>query len=395
VTAGKQRRHGAAAHAVVPTRTQAKLRERVKELTCLYEIARLVASPGKTLGEVLQRIAELLPPAWLHADIASAGIVLDGRLFSTPGFERTCLRQSADILVKGRKRGVVEAAYAEERPPLDEGPFLKEERSLIDAVAREISVVVEQKTLEQDQEETQEQLRRADRLATLGLLSASIAHEMNEPLEGILGFAQLIRKAPGLPESAERDARKIVEASLHARDIVRKMRLVSRQSPAQKSSVNVNRLVEEGLSLLENKCKRSGIDIVKLLAPDLPDITADPTQLRQVLVNLVVNADQAMPRGGKITITTRQDDHTISLIVEDSGTGIDSKVLDRIFDPFFTLKNANEGTGLGLAIVHRIVSSHGGKINVDSQPGKGSRFEVILPLGPNPGSEEKGRNANV
>ncbi|MCX7045605.1 MAG: ATP-binding protein [Candidatus Sumerlaeota bacterium] len=368
------------ANAMARGQAQVELRERVKELSCLYGIARIVAEPGKTLEKILCEIVDILPPSWLYPGIASAGIALDGRLFSTAGYEKGRFKQIAEIIVKDEKRGAITVAYSEDRPELDEGPFLSEERNLIDAIAREISLVVEHKTLEQEKEEFEEQLRRADRLATVGLLAAGIAHEMNEPLEGILGFAQLIQKTPELPDSIAKDVEKIISASLHARDVVRKMRLFSRQTPPQKTAVNLNRLVEEGLYFLESKCKKSGVEIVKVLVRNLPDITADLTQLQQVLVNLVVNAAQAMPHGGKIVIHTEQGDETVSLIVEDSGSGIESHALKHIFDPLFTLKGSDEGTGMGLAIVHRIVSLHGGKLRVDSKLGIGSRFEAIFPL---------------
>jgi signal transduction histidine kinase len=285
-------------------------------------------------------------------------------------------------------------AYSKQKPSLDEGPFLREERNLIDAVARELSLVIERKNLEHEKEEFSDQLRRADRLATMGLLAAGIAHEMNEPLEGILGFAQLIRKNPQLPDSVARDLDKIITASLNAREIVRKMRMLSRQTPLQKSLTNLNRLIDEGLDFLENRCKRCGIKIVRNLAGNLPDIIADSTQLNQVLVNLIVNAEQAMPHGGKITITTMLSRNAVSLIVEDTGIGIGSQDLKHIFDPFFTLKDPEEGTGLGLAIVNRIVSAHNGRIKVDSKLGIGTRFEVVFPLVVKEKSEkEKRQNA--
>ncbi|MDD4871140.1 MAG: ATP-binding protein [Kiritimatiellae bacterium] len=374
--------------------TQVELRERVKELSCLYGIARIVAEPGKSLKNILQEVVEVLPPSWLYPDIASAGISIDGHLFSTPGFTKARFRQTAGIIIKGGKRGTVEVAYSKQKPNLDEGPFLREERNLIDAVARELSLVVERKNLEHEKEEFSDQLRRADRLATMGLLAAGIAHEMNEPLEGILGFAQLIRKNPQLPDSAARDLDKIITASLNAREIVRKMRMLSRQTPLQKSLTNLNRLIDEGLDFLENRCKRLGVKIVRNLARNLPDIIADSTQMNQVLVNLIVNAEQAMPHGGKITITTIRSRNTVSLIVKDTGTGIESQNLKHIFDPFFTLKNPEEGTGLGLAIVNRIVSAHSGKIKVDSKLGIGTRFEVVFPLVvKNKSEKEKRQNA--
>jgi signal transduction histidine kinase len=115
-------------------------------------------------------------------------------------------------------------------------------------------------------------------------------------------------------------------------------------------------------------------------APDLPDITADPTQLQQVLVNLVVNAIQAMPQGGRLTVTTRAGDDHVLLVVEDTGTGMTEDVRDKLFTPFFTTKDIGQGTGLGLPVVHGIITSHGGSIHVESELGHGARFTIKLPI---------------
>jgi two-component system NtrC family sensor kinase len=368
--------------------TQVALRERVKELTCLYGIARLVERPGISVDEIMQGIVNLLPPGWLYPDIASARIILDGRQYSTPDFREDRQRQTADIVVNGERRGVVEVAYAEERPELDEGPFLKEERSLIDTIAREVAVIIERRQAEEERFKLQDQLRHADRLATIGQLASGVAHELNEPLGNILGFVQLARKCPGLPKQAEQDIEKAVMASLHAREVIKKLMLFGRRMPPQKTQVNLNKLVEEGLYFLESRCAKEGIELVRSFVPSPPEITADPGQLTQVLVNLVVNAIQAMPQGGKLTVQTLAGEGQVSLIVEDTGVGISAEVMSKIFTPFFTTKEIDQGTGLGLSVVHGIVTSHGGSIKVDSTPGVGTRFEVKLPLTGAPDIEE-------
>jgi len=147
-------------------------------------------------------------------------------------------------------------------------------------------------------------------------------------------------------------------------------------------------LVEEGLHFLESRCDKEGIERVCSFSPDLPEITADPAQLTQVLVNLIVNAIQAMPEGGRLTVRTLAGEGHISLIVEDTGIGMSEVVMKKIFIPFFTTKDINQGTGLGLAVVHGIVTSHGGSIKVDSKVGRGTRFEVKLPLTGAPDVEE-------
>jgi two-component system NtrC family sensor kinase len=367
---------------------QAALIERVKELTCLYGIAQIAGQPDISLQEIIQGIVELLPPAWQYPEIALARIILDGISYATKDFRECRQKQAAEIIVGGVPRGVVELVYKEEKPDLDEGPFLKEERNLINAVAGQVALVVERRQAEEDRLKLHNQLLHADRLATIGMLAAGVAHELNEPLGNILGFAQLAKKCPGVPASAEQDIGKIEAASLHAREIIQKLLVFARQAQARKTRVNLNQVVEGGLYFFEARCAREGIELVRLLSENLPDITADPSQLNQLLVNLVVNALQSIPGAGKITVQTRFCDHNVCLIVEDTGTGMSRDVLDKIFVPFFTTKDVGHGTGLGLPVVYGIVTGHGGSINVNSKPGSGTRFEIQLPVAEPEDTEE-------
>jgi len=366
--------------ALVHRRSQVELRERVKELTCLFGIAKLEELEDVSLEQIIEGIVEILPHAWLYPHIASARIILDEQSYETHHFQGGGERQTADIIVDGQERGSVEVVYSEEMPELDEGPFLKEERSLIDTVAREIALIIERKQVERDKDRLQEQLRHADRLATIGQLSAGIAHELNEPIGSILGFAQLIQKSPDSSEGIKKDIEKIMKASLHAREVVKKLMLFARQMPPQKTRVNLNQIIKEGLYFLESRCAKENIQVTRLLSQELPDITADPAQMTQVLVNIIVNATQAMPNGGKLTIQTKSNQKSVFLIIEDTGTGMENKVLKQIFLPFFTTKDVGKGTGLGMSVVHGIVTSHGGKINVDSNVGRGTKFVIQLPI---------------
>jgi signal transduction histidine kinase len=366
--------------AMVNQRAQAALRERVKELTCLYSISQVAERQGISLGEIFQGIVELLPPAWQYSEITSGRIILDGRAYTTSGVQEDGQRQTADIVVNGERRGIIEVIYVEKKPELDEGPFLREERNLINAIARQIALIIEQKEAEKDRSMLQEQLRHADRLATIGQLAAGVAHELNEPLGNILGFAQLAKKCPEIPHQASQDIDKIISASLHGREIIKKLMIFARQMPPKRARIDLNQVVEEGLYFFEARCAKSGIELVRLLSPDIPEITGDQAQLNQVLVNLMVNSIQAMPDGGKLTIQTYAGDEYVSLVVEDTGIGMSEDVIKKIFIPFFTTKDVNEGTGLGLAVVHGIVTLHKGSIKVESKVGQGTRFEIQLPV---------------
>jgi two-component system NtrC family sensor kinase len=365
--------------AVADRRAQAALRERVKELTCLYGIAQIVQNPGATLEGILQGIVELLPPAFQYPKVAHARITLDDRSYGTPGFKEGWPALSSDVVVGDEKRGAVEVAYEDSRKNIEGRLFLKEEQNLLDAVARQVSLIVERRRSEEDRARLEEQLRHADRLATIGQLAAGVAHELNEPLANILGFAQLAMKGPALKGQAGHDVEKIVAAALHGREIVKKLMFFGRQMPTKKTLMDLNQIVDEGLYFLESRCAKEGIEVVRSLEPELPKVNADPSQLHQVLVNLVVNAIQAMPEGGKLIIRTGPRDGYVSLVVEDTGVGMSKDVLEQIFIPFFTTKDVGQGTGLGLPVVHGIVTSHGGTVAVRSEVGRGSRFEVTLP----------------
>lgn len=369
--------------------TARALRERVKELSCLYRISQIFEESTGSPDEVFQHIVELIPPAWQYPEITAARIVLEGKEYATPGFEKRSQTQASDVIVGGKRSGVVEVVYTEDRPPLDEGPFLEDERSLLDAVARQIAVIVEHQQAEEDRARLQKQLMHADRLATIGQLAAGVAHELNEPLSSVLGFAHLAKQHPELPEGARQDIEKIVTASLHAREIIKKLLLFARQTPTFKGPMDLNRVILGAVDLFKHHFEQEGIDLVCDLCPEMPVMAGDAGQLTQVLVNLVVNAVQAMPEGGRLVVRTQVEDRHAVCIVEDTGVGMTEEILDRLFVPFFTTKEVNEGTGLGLPVVHGIVTSHGGTMAVRSKPGKGTTFTLRLPIDPAPERENE------
>jgi signal transduction histidine kinase len=365
---------------ILNLRVQSALQERIKELACLYDITKLVELPEKTLGEVLQGVADLLPPAWQYPGSTSAKIVLDGRSYATADVQETFHTMRSPIVIEGRRRGVVEVSYTQQMPTIDEGPFLREERSLLNAIAQQVALIIERRETEENKARLEDQLRHADRLATIGQLAAGVAHELNEPLGNILGFAQLAKKHEGIGKEVLADLEKIVSASLYSREVIKKLMLFSRQTPPIKVKIDLNQVLEQSISLLEGRCDKQGIEVIRALSPDIPRITADPGQMNQVIVNLIVNSIHAMREGGRLVIRTSSADGSVILGVSDTGTGMTDDVLEKVFLPFYTTKDVDEGTGLGLAVVNGIVTSHGGFIKVDSLPGKGSTFEVHLPV---------------
>jgi signal transduction histidine kinase len=226
------------------------------------------------------------------------------------------------------------------------------------------------------------QLRHADRLATLGQLAAGVVHELNEPLANILGFAQLALKAPDLPAQTAADLRQIESAALRSREVIRRLMRFARRDRSRSPVADVNRVVEDGLYFLASRCAKSGIELVTELAPGLPPVAAEPSELEQVLVNLAVNAIQAMPDGGRLTVRTQATEAAVAVDVVDTGTGMTEEVASKCLLPFFTTKGEDRGTGLGLSVVREIVCSAGGTLELESLVGRGSRFTIRLPAAP-------------
>lgn len=360
--------------------SKAKLRERVKELTCLYGIAQIALKPDMTLEGKLAAIVRLLPPAWQYPSKTCAKIDLDGQIFESSGFRKGVHYQSSAITITGRKRGKVEIHYRDDGEKVAGKPFLKEEKKLIDNISRQLALIIEHKEAEAAKYELQKQLIRSDRLAAIGQLAAGVAHQLNEPLNTILGYTQLVLKNENLPAQCRMDLEKTAEAALHARSIIRELLIFAREGKPGNTRVNLNSIITGELGLFEALCEKSGIELMRVIDPGLPEIVADKSQIMQVFSNLIINALHAMPGGGKLALKTSFDSSSVFFTVEDNGTGMSEEVRESIFLPFFTTKDIDQGTGLGLSVVHGIVTFHGGKISVETEPGRGTCFTVAFPV---------------
>jgi len=360
---------------------RAKLIERNKELACLYEIAKIVARSETTFAELLQAIVRVLPSAFHHPERVCARIVVTGQEFRSAGFAASTQVLRADLQLDGGEHGAIEVFVLEREQGTVRGTdrFLPEERQLLEAISGQVSLMIGIRLANERRAQLESQLRHADRLAKVGQLTAGVAHELNEPLAAILGFAQLAAKKIDAPEQAGRYLERIIQSSLHAREIIRKMLLFSSPGVHRTSRVDLNRVLTDGLAFLEPRFGGSAIRVVTDFAPGLPPIEADSAQLTQVLVNLVLNALHAMADGGTLTLRTERGEGAVRLVVADTGTGMDAATLEQIFLPFFTTREVDQGTGLGLSVVHGIVTAHGGRIDVQSSPGRGTVFTVTLP----------------
>lgn len=360
-------------------RAELQLRERVKELKCLYELSRIAWEADNDLHAIVDKALKILPAAMQFPASAEAAITIDGQQATTKDFSKCAARISSPLVYGRKRRGEVAVGYKKGKDG-KVPKFLPEERKFIRAVAHEFSLIAKHAAAEEEKQKLHLQLQHVERLAFVGELSAGIAHELNEPLGKILGFAQLIKKGGGLSPQQNDDIERIVKASLYTREIIKKLMIFSRQMPRQITQVSLNEVVSNILYFIDVRFVGRQVTITQRLDKNLPPIEADEVQMSQVLVNLITNSIHAMPKGGELTIATRKKGNMVSLSVSDTGHGMTAEVKRKVFDPFFTTKPPGQGTGLGLSVVQGIVMSHHGKVTVTSQPGKGAKVEVLLPL---------------
>ncbi len=504
------------------------LGERVKELNCLYGISGLVLKQDTTIDEIIQGTIDLIPTSWQYPEITCARIVVDGQKFETVPFRETSWKQCSKINIHGKPAGVLEVYYLEERPEIYEGPFLKEERKLIDAVAERMGRIIERErtktalresegkfrilseqsqlgiaiiqnglfkfvnitfseivgcsmeeillwktgdftrltdpalSLEPEQEEIsrqsqintrggevkwiefyaknirysgrkaemitiiditgkkkaeekakkqQQQLIQLDKLASLGVLVAGVAHEINNPNQTIMSNVNRIIEAwesilPILEEYYEENGdflvgglnysrmrkqlpvyqRGISEGAKSIDLIVNDLKNFARQENYERhEEININRVVNSSVTLTSDYIKKATKRLKVEIEENLPTIKGNFQRLEQVMINLIENACQALQdneQGILITTSFHQEFDCIEVKIRDEGTGIAPENLARIKDPFFTTKRDAGGIGLGLSISYTIIEDHQGTLSITSERGKGTMATICLPVIP-------------
>ena len=243
----------------------------------------------------------------------------------------------------------------------------------------------------QELEQAQEQLIRTEKLASLGQLAAGVAHEINNPLGTMTIYAHVLLKSLEPDDHRREDVELIIKEAARTKEIVQGLLSFARETKLRPGPTDINELLEDVLGLVVNQSLFHNIRIKKVFAADMPTITADWAQLKQVFLNIILNAAEAMAGKGTITITTTGGKRKVRVKVQDTGPGIPPEIKDKLFSPFFTTKE--KGTGLGLAISYGIIEHHGGAIDVGTVLGKGSTFVVSLPVGQSRQTEETGGEA--
>ena len=251
--------------------------------------------------------------------------------------------------------------------------------------------------------ESQRQLSQSEKLAAVGQVTAAMAHQIGTPLNSISGYLQLILQDGNL-QSKDQGRLKIIESQLdRLADSVKNLLSFTRQPKPQLKSLEVNEVLEELIHLSEPWFLARNVKLAKHLSPNLPPILGDPTHLQTLFLNLITNALDAMPKGGVLTIKTRQrlpspspkEERWLEIAMTDTGIGITEESKKRIFEPFFTTKKMGEGTGLGLAICEKIIKDHSGRIEIESEVGKGSTFLISLPVLERNETDEQGIRSSL
>ncbi len=501
--------------------TTYELGERVKELNCLYGISHLIERSGSSLDEILQGVVDLIPLGWQYPAITCARILLYGREFKTKNCGDALWKQSADIVVLGDRIGWMEVGYAKGTPESDEGPFLKQERDLLTAIAerlgrvaermkaeeelreseeryrglverapvgilsiekegriREVNQklldilgspspeatksinmltfpplvksglsqafrrcmetgqevkaeipytsrwgktshlrtiltpwldlngnvmgcqavaedITERKRAEEERESLRRQILQAQKMEAIGTLTGGIAHDFNNLLTIMNGYAQLILSETTEDDPIYSDLQKIVETGFKGADLVKRLQAFSKKAEISVQPLNLNVIVDNLVSLMGRTFPKN-IEIVTVFETNLSMINADALNVEQVLINLCINAKEAMPGGGRLRIETRNafvdEEHCrvhpgakpgqhVLIEISDTGTGMSKDTTERMFDPFFSTKgwDFNKGTGLGLSVARGIVEQHGGWMTCESEPGKGTSFRIYFP----------------
>jgi PAS domain S-box-containing protein len=360
-------------------RTEHELRERVKELTCLYKLSMLSNQPNLKLENFFQEAVELLPEALQYPEITSARIIYESDIYKTASFAVTPWKLSNTLHVQDRKSGLIEVYYDEERPSEAEGPFQIEERLLLDEISLQISRTIGHVLARQDLVLLGEISAKAEQLENF---SHTVSHDLKTPLTAIGGFAEFLSKqlTEGNLDQARFCADRIVNNTRRMErrlDEILKLAKIGRIiEPSEE--IDLKDLIEETLRMMAERFKDANIRVD--MEAEFPKVVGDSMRLREVLENLLDNATRYIGNEpNQISIGCRQQGPETVFYVKDNGIGIDPRYFDSIFELFRRHVKMIEGNGVGLAITKGIIEAHGGRIWVESEgEGKGSCFCFTL-----------------
>lgn len=354
-----------------------KLEERVKELSCLYEVSSAIRKHSDSVQGTLEEICEITKRAWLYPDHAIVQLEFEDFKISTSKLPENSIFQESLIQFFNKNKGFIKVYY--DTKELSHAHFLEEEQKLLDKISIEISEFFERREIIKKEELLKRSAERNDRLSILGEITAGIAHELNTPLGNILGFAELI-KSNTRETQTQKDTGKIIKAAIYSREIVKKLMFFACEMPQHKEFIQIKPIIDQALKLLSQNFQKA--EISHNFEIDNPNLEAqiDTIQFTQVLFNLLINAIFISPKESLISVEVSNTSSHFIMKIKDEGPGIPADIQSKIYEPFFTTKPVGEGSGLGLSVVHGIIKSHRGEIiNFDNKP-TGTVFQIKLPL---------------
>lgn len=372
---------------------QHALEERVKELNCLFGIGRVVERYRDSLETTLQEIANLLAASWEYPEITYARIVLGNTEFKTDNYSDTIWKQVAALHVHRQRAGIIEVGYLEERPEQAEGPFLAEERELLNAVAQRTGHIIEMfrgdQSARRREAELRDRLTHLTRVSTLGEMASSIAHEVNQPLTAIATYAQASVRMLEAGDTPEPDIleilKRVTDEAMRAGGIIHRLKNLARRRTGKRVECDINELVRDLEHLASVDTRLHDVKLDLQLSEHLPHVFADGIQIQQVVLNLIRNGVDALAGSDAedrriVVRTTLREDRKVELSVADTGCGLPPECDAELFEPFFTTKE--QGLGMGLSVSRSIVTSHGGQMWFSRNPNGGTTFLLTIPVAP-------------
>ena len=354
-----------------------RLKERVKELTCLYSISSVLRKHSNDIEETLKEVCEITKNAWRHPEATIVQLNYTNFKIETASIPNQHIFQESKLSDHQENSGKIRVYY--DAKHYDQKDFLEEEQQLLNQIAIEISDFFERESIKEREEIVRRKAEHNDRLAILGEITAGIAHELNTPLGNILGFAELIQEH-NQDEQTKNDLEKIIKASIYSREIVKKLMFFACEMPHQKQPQQIKPIIEQALSLLGPNLKKAGITCNFEIDEDYLVIPLDIVQFTQIIFNLVINAIYVSPPKSVISISVTHSKDNILMEIKDQGPGIPKPLRKKVFHPFYSTKPLGEGSGLGLSVVHGIVKAHKGEIKITENEPTGSNFQILLPL---------------
>lgn len=391
---------------------ESALRDRIKELNCLYRFSKITETNHNSLDGLLTEIAKVIPAGWKHSEDAAARLIVGERQYSSENFKETPWMQVEQIKLNSKVVGMLQVAYLRRKPELDEGPFSIEERALLKALAEQVDSLLQKYQL-------RERVQASRKYEGIGALISGIAHDFNNILFAVMGNAEMALSRLTNEDPAYTKVKNIVQATNRARDLTKQLVSCTKPAKDEPDSIPVNRVVEEVMKLVRASLP-STIKIDLKFYKSQTHVFAQFTEIHQIILNLCTNAGYAMREsGGTLRVAVEElqlhrssfrpggainaDEILLSnpqlrqgsyvrISIRDTGCGIPANLIERIYEPFFSTKPAEDGTGMGLFNVREIVTKLNGVVTCQSWPGHGTLFQVYLPSAPPSAATEELRD---